>query len=136
MIFGECVDPVVPGHLRGAEAARRGGRVRRAGRRETIYAAVDLVGCWLLETELRRAAHRATALTQEIVSEFLDGVDVYEIPASLYREAGLLPGTNLRSLHALHLAAAIRIGVDYLVTYDVRMIESARDLGLRVISPA
>ena len=99
-------------------------------------AAVDLVGCWLLETELRRAAHRETALTHEIVSEFLDGVDVYEIPASLYREAGLLPGTNLRSLHALHLAAAIRIGVDYLVTYDVRMIESARDLGLRVISPA
>ena len=99
-------------------------------------AAVDLVGCWLLETELRRAAHRKTALTQEIVSEFLDGVDVYEIPASLYREAGLLPGTNLRSLHALHLAAAIRIGVDYLVTYDVRMIESARDLGLRVICPA
>jgi uncharacterized protein len=98
--------------------------------------AVDLVGCWLLETELRRAAHRDTALTQEIVSELLDGVDLYEVSASLYREAGIFPGTNLRSLDALHLAAAIRIGVDYLATYDVRMIESARDLGLRVISPA
>lgn len=96
----------------------------------------DLVGCWLLDTELRRAAQREIGLTQEDVSDFLDGVDLYEVPASLFREAGLLPGTNLRSLDSLHLAAAVRIGVDYLATYDIRMSESARTLGLSVISPA
>lgn len=99
-------------------------------------ASPDLVGCWLLDTELRRAAQRDTALTQEGVSDFLDGVDLYEVPASLFREAGLLPGANLRSLDALHLAAAVRIGVEYLVTYDARMSESARALGVSVIAPA
>ncbi len=97
--------------------------------------APDLVGCWLLDTELRRAAQRETSLTQEDVSDFLDGIDLYEVPTSLFREAGLLPGTNLRSLDALHLAAAVRIGVDHLVTYDSRMSDSARTLGLNVISP-
>jgi uncharacterized protein len=95
----------------------------------------DLVASWLLETEMRRAAQREEALTQEIVSGFLDGVALYEAPASLFREAALLPGANLRSLDALHLAAAVRIGVDQVVTYDSRMMDSARLLGLRVLAP-
>lgn len=95
----------------------------------------DLVACWLLETELRRVAHREPALAQQLVSELLDGVDLYEVPASLFREAGLLPGANLRSLDALHLAAAVRIGVDRVVTYDAPMGDSARSLGLDVLAP-
>ena len=97
--------------------------------------APNLVACWLLDTELRRAAHREASLTQENLSDLLDGVDLYEVPPSLFREAGLLPGAGLRPLDALHLAAAVRIGVDHVVTYDVRMIDSARTLGLSVLSP-
>lgn len=96
----------------------------------------DLVACWLLETELRRAAQREARLTQQAVSELLDGVGMFEVPASLFREAGLLPGAGLRSLDALHLAAAIRIGVDHLVTYDTRLQDSARAVGLAVLAPA
>jgi uncharacterized protein len=96
----------------------------------------DLVACWLLDTELRRAAHRIEALTHEVVTALLEGVDLYDVPASMFREAGLLPGAALRSLDALHLAAAVRIGVDYLVTYDVRMGDSARRLGISVLAPA
>ena len=95
----------------------------------------DLVAGWLLETELRRAAQRLGALGMHTVSEFLEGVSLYEMPASLFREAGILPGQTLRSLDALHLAAAVRIGVDLVLTYDERMAESARQLGLRVLSP-
>lgn len=96
----------------------------------------DLVACWLLETEMRRAAQREDALTQEIVTELLEGVGLYEVPSSLFREAGVLPGTHLRPLDALHLAAAIRIGVDRVVTYDARLSDSARSLGLSVFAPA
>ena len=96
----------------------------------------DLVACWLLETELRRAAHRLTQISQARVSELLDGVSLYEVPASLFREAGLLPGAHLRSLDALHLAAAVRIGVDRLVTYDLRMTEAAVEIGMGVLAPA
>ncbi len=96
----------------------------------------DLVACWLLETEMRRAAQREDGLTHELVTEFLEGVGLYEVPASLFREAGVLPGTHLRSLDALHLAAAIRIGVDRIVSYDSRLNDSALSLGLSVFAPA
>lgn len=96
----------------------------------------DLVACCLLETELRRAAHREEALTQGMITDFLEGVALYEAPSSLFREAGVLPGSTFRSLDALHLAAAIRIGVDHVVTYDMRMGDSARVLGLTVLAPA
>lgn len=96
----------------------------------------DLVACWLLETEMRRAAQRAPELTQERVTEFLDGVSLYEVPPSIFKEAGLLPGARLRSLDAVHLAAAVRIGVDRLLTYDARLSDSARALGVPVLAPA
>lgn len=95
----------------------------------------ELVACLLLETELRRTAQRNPALTQQMVSGVLDGISLYGAPASLFAEAGLLPGARLRSLDALHLAAAIRLGVDRVVAYDTRMVEAARDLGLRVFIP-
>jgi uncharacterized protein len=96
----------------------------------------DLVACWLLETEMRRAAHREPALTQQAVTELLEGIDLYEVPSALFREAGLLAGTQLRSLDALHLAAAVRIGVDRVVTYDARMAGSAEFLGINTVAPA
>lgn len=95
----------------------------------------DLVASWLLDTELRRAVQREEALDQELVTDLLEGVSLFEAPPSLFREAGLLPGPRLRSLDALHLASAIRIGVDHLVTYDARMGECARAIGLSVLAP-
>ena len=55
----------------------------------------ELAACWLLETEMRRAAHREPALSQAAVSTLLEGIDLYEMPPSLYREAGLLGGHEL-----------------------------------------
>lgn len=107
---------------------------------EALASAIDshapaLVACHLLETEVRRAAVRLPGVDQEVASGLLAGVDLYELPTSLFQEAGLLPGAGLRSLDALHLAAAIRIGVDRVVTYDARMASSARELGLTVFAP-
>lgn len=98
--------------------------------------APDLVACFLLETELRRAVHRGPALTQEAVSTFLTGISLYELSVSSFQEAGLLAGQPLRSLDSLHLMAAIRIGVDRVVTYDARMADAALSLGLTVSAPA
>lgn len=96
----------------------------------------ELVACLLLETELRRAASREPELTQTAISRLLEGVDLHELPSTLFTEAGLLPGAHLRSLDALHLAAAIRLGVDGVITYDHRMADAAMDLGMTVVSPA
>lgn len=66
----------------------------------------------------------------------LRAVALYEVPASLFREAGLLPGPGLRPLDALHPAAALRIGVEHEVTHDNRLADSARQLGLSVFAPS
>lgn len=52
--------------------------------------------------------------------------------------AGQMPPSELRSLDAIHLATAERLGADLgeLVTYDERMAGVARQLGLHVASPA
>lgn len=94
-----------------------------------------LVATHLLETELRRFANRHS-LPQADVSAILNRVDIHDLPPSLYREAGLLPGETLRSLDALHLASAIRLDVDALVTYDVRLAEATERAGLRVHAPS
>jgi uncharacterized protein len=93
-----------------------------------------LVATHLVETELRRFAVRH-GLPQADVSAILARVDLYDLPPSLYREAGLLSGETLRSLDALHLAAAIRLDVDALVTYDARLAAAAEQAGFRVQAP-
>lgn len=52
--------------------------------------------------------------------------------------ATLAPGTTLRSLDAIHVAAALSIGADLraVVTYDQRMADAAVALGLVVEAPS
>lgn len=102
---------------------------------EDISTASEVVACFLLETELRRAVQRYPDLAQADASDLLDRVALHEVPPSLFSEAGLLPGATLRSLDALHVAAAVRLGVDGVATYDERMQEAVTAAGLRVIAP-
>lgn len=90
-----------------------------------------VVSSALLETELRRLAVREE-LSQQAVSLLLERVDMVEPSRSLFHEAGLLPGRGLRSLDALHLATALRMEVDEVVSFDERMLEAARNMGLSV----
>lgn len=94
----------------------------------------DLVATHLLGTELRRFAARH-GLPQAAVTALLDRVSLYDLPRSLHQEAGLLPGRELRSLDALHLAAAVRLEVSAVVTYDARLGEAATATGLTVLAP-
>jgi len=87
----------------------------------------------LLETELRRVAVRQD-LAQASVSDVLARVALVDPDRSLFHEAGVLPGATLRSLDALHLATAMRLGAA-VVAYDIRLIESATALGLDIVSP-
>ena len=93
-----------------------------------------ILGSLLLETELRRLALRL-ALPQERVSDLLDRFDLLEPDVVTYRTAGLLPGAHLRSLDALHVAAAVQGDCRTLVTYDPLQSDAARAAGLQVASP-
>lgn len=93
-----------------------------------------LVSSDLLETELRRVAVRE-GLDQTEVTRVLDGVALAAIDRAVYRGAGFLPMSYLRTLDALHLEAAIRLDVSAVLTYDRRLGEAARSVGLEVIAP-
>ena len=107
---------------------------RLAARLDDAAGQDDLMSCILLETELRRLAVRV-ALAQSDVTRLLDRIDLVELDRSSYREAGLLPGRWLRSLDAVHLAAALRVGADLMVTYDRRQSAAAESVGLPVLAP-
>jgi predicted nucleic acid-binding protein len=94
----------------------------------------QLLSSLLLETELRRVAERLR-LPQAAVTRLLERFGLVELDRSLFREAGLLPGASLRSLDALHLAAALRVNADLIVTYDQRQATAAEVAGLPVRAP-
>ena len=95
---------------------------------------ITLVACLLLEIELRRLVLRENG-SQADVTTLLDTIELAGLPAAVYRQAGLLPGTTLRSLDAIHLASALALGVDAVLTYDTRMTEAAHAIGIAVEAP-
>ena len=93
-----------------------------------------LVSSWLLHTEMHCAAGRHPQdVDLETVGTVLDSVSLID----LTRGDLLAAGTHmpLRSNDAIHLAVALRVGADEIVTYDGELIERATAAGLVVLSP-
>lgn len=61
-----------------------------------------------------------------------------DLSGELLEQAGVLTPPDLRSLDAIHVAAALSLGDDLgdLVTYDARMAVAAQARGLNVIAPS
>lgn len=93
-----------------------------------------LVSSDLLETELRRVVVREN-LDQSGATRLLEGVGLAALDRAAYRSAGFLPMPYLRTLDALHLEAAMRLDASAILTYDHRLGEGARSVGLDVITP-
>lgn len=93
----------------------------------------QLVSSWLLHTEMHCAAGRHPEdVDLEAVGTVLDTVSLIDLT-----RGDLLAGTHapLRSNDAIHLAVALRVGADEIVTYDEELIERATAAGLAVLSP-
>jgi predicted nucleic acid-binding protein len=95
------------------------------------------VSCDLARTELIRAVRRVAADRVVRARAVLDGVTLIEVTTTMFEEAGRLDPTLLRSLDAVHLAAALALGDDLegLVTYDDRLVDAARLNGITVVAP-
>lgn len=96
------------------------------------------VACDLARTELLRAVRRAAPDRMTLARTVLDAVTLTELTTPVHEQAGRLGPTTLRSLDAVHLAAALDLGDDLegLVTYDARLADAARLHGIRVTAPA
>jgi predicted nucleic acid-binding protein len=93
-----------------------------------------LVASWLLHTELHCAAGRhPTVIALAAVTSIVDVLDLVDVTRGDLLAAGL--HAPLRSNDAIHLATALRLGVDEIVTYDVELARSAQAAGIRVVAP-
>ena len=72
------------------------------------------------------------------VRDGLRRIDLVGIDDRILDAAGILEPRIVRTLDAIHLATALAIGddLDAVVTYDDRMTEGAKLLGLRVARPS
>ena len=91
----------------------------------------------LARTELIRAARRLDARAVTTSRRLLGGIATVTLTASLLDTAATLDPPLLRSLDAIHLAAAGLAGADLraVITYDARMADAANLLGLPVVAP-
>ena len=91
----------------------------------------------LLRTEALRAVLHVGPDALANVREGLRRVDLVAIDDRILDSAGILEPRVLRTLDAIHLATALAVGddLDAVVTYDERMLEAARLLGLGTATP-
>lgn len=91
----------------------------------------------LARTELIRAVGRVDAGAISKARHLLAGLDIIHLTRALLGAAGELQPVHLRSLDAIHLAAAQRAGASLrvVITYDIRMSDAARALGIPVDAP-
>jgi uncharacterized protein len=92
----------------------------------------------LARTEVVRALLPAGPLGVERARTVLATVAEIAVTRTVLDRAGRLDaGSLLRTLDAVHLASALRLGRDLtaIVTYDRRMLEAAEALGLVVHAP-
>lgn len=96
------------------------------------------VSCDLARTELTRAVSRVAPDRMELARMVLDALTLLDVTTEIFEQAGRLGPQSLRSLDAIHLAAALSLGDDLeaLVTYDDRLAEATHALGIPVIAPA
>jgi uncharacterized protein len=96
-----------------------------------------LVSSSLARTEVIRALLPGGDDAVGAGRKVLTRLDLIRIGTGVLDEAAVLLPSDLRSLDAIHLATARRLGRDLgaIITYDERMAEAAKDLGHRVVAP-
>jgi predicted nucleic acid-binding protein len=87
--------------------------------------------------EVRRAAVRRPGVTEARVGDVLMRVVGIAFDPDVAAAAATIGPPSLRTLDAIHLASAAALGSDLeaFVTYDRRLAEAARALGMPVASP-
>jgi predicted nucleic acid-binding protein len=95
-----------------------------------------LASCNLARVEIVRAARQKRPSVVEKARRLLASIELVQLDDELLDLAAELD-RPLRSLDAIHLAAALEIGdeLEAFVTYDGRMAQAADALGLPVVAP-
>lgn len=96
------------------------------------------VSCALARVEVVRAVRPHGAEVVELAGRALARVRLLRLDEALLDAAAVIDSAVLRSLDAIHLAAArsFEDSLGALVTYDLRLREAAEQVGLAVTAPS
>lgn len=94
----------------------------------------DLLSSQLMATELHRLAARI-GLARQLVDLAVGAFELVDLDRGDFLAARHMSPSGARTLDALHVAVAARIGADSFVTYDRRQADAAELLGLAVLTP-
>lgn len=91
----------------------------------------------LSRVEVQRAVRPLGRAVHERAEAALARIELVRINDRVTRRAGAIGPDDLRSLDAIHLATAELFGdsLAVIVTYDARLGDAARSLGMRVAEP-
>jgi predicted nucleic acid-binding protein len=97
----------------------------------------EVVACDLVRTELFRVVRRAAPELMVQARGVLEAITILQVSTSIFEIAGRLDPVDLRSLDAVHLAAALDLGDDLagMVTYDERLDAAAAANGIVSVAP-
>ncbi|MGI8661542.1 MAG: PIN domain-containing protein [Thermoleophilaceae bacterium] len=103
-----------------------------------LAGAARMTSSSLVEVEVVRAVRKGGAGLVADARRALDEIELIALDEPLLRAAADLADDALRTLDAIHVAAAQTLGDDLaeVITYDRRMIDAAGALGLPVVAPA
>lgn len=95
------------------------------------------VSCDLARTEVLRAVRKVAPNRTLRARAVLDGIVLLKITSATFEAAGRLGPDDLRSLDAIHLAAALDIGDDLegIVVYDRPLAQAAEANGVLCVAP-
>ncbi|MGH9135187.1 MAG: type II toxin-antitoxin system VapC family toxin [Ilumatobacteraceae bacterium] len=95
------------------------------------------VSCDLLRTELFRVVRRGAPESVTRARHVVNSISIMTVPTTTFEHTGELTPQTLRSLDAIHLAAALELGddLDGLVTYDGALAAAAATHGITVVAP-
>jgi len=114
---------------RDAQTVADGDRVRSY---LDLFGADDIIlSSRLLRTEVHCQANRQPEIDIGLADSTLAEIDIVPIEQDDFVSAPLVPG-RLRTLDALHLAAALRLRADVMVSFDSELLRAARLAGMRV----
>lgn len=106
-------------------------------RRFIDSSSIQPVSAEISDVELVRAVMREDESLLDNTLEILAQVVLLPMTASIRLRASYLKPVSVRSLDAIHVATALEIqaDLDALLSYDNRLLKSASDAGLKVLSP-
>ena len=111
----------------------------------------DALGTWAANDKLGTSALSVVEVSRSLRARLDTGLDIRQMPATLDSALADLPQhpidaevlalarvlgpARLRSLDAIHLATAVLLQADLLVSYDERLTAVAEELGVPTASP-